>query len=140
MVPVVYSTPGVTVSTFSRWATAKMRCDGLFSAASMARNVAGRPAPIGVDTPGNNTTSRSGSTGSVSLSDMGIDLCVRVLSLHMSRAVDSIVHASSREVRADRLALAERACNLQAALDLRETPRQGDGTTLPMDGYSAASA
>src|SRR5205823_739828 len=96
MVPVVYSTPGVTVSTFSRWATAKMRCDGLFSAASMARNVAGRPAPIGVDTPGNNTTSRSGSTGSVSLSDMGIDLCVRVLSLHMSRAVDSIVHAKQK--------------------------------------------
>src|SRR5213076_2359986 len=46
MVPVVYSTPGVTLSTFSRCATAKMRCESFFRAASMARNVAGRPATL----------------------------------------------------------------------------------------------
>src|SRR2546429_1133615 len=73
IVPVVYSTSGVTVSTFSRCATAKMRRESLFSAASMARNVVGRPAPTGVETPGNSTTSRSGSTGSVSRSDMGMN-------------------------------------------------------------------
>src|SRR5205085_2725843 len=60
------------------------------------RRVAGRPAPIGVDTPGNNTTSRSGSTGSVSLSDMaaislsGSGRCI------WSEAVDSIVHANQK--------------------------------------------
>src|SRR5437879_7333372 len=32
------------------------------------------------------------------------------------------VHPRSREVRADRLAAADRACNRQAALDLRRTP------------------
>ena len=41
---------------------------GVASAASMARRVAGRPAPIGAVTPGNRTTSRRGSTGSVSRS------------------------------------------------------------------------
>src|SRR6266513_2824233 len=94
MVPVVYSTPGVTLSTFSRCATAKMRCESFFRAASMARNVAGRPAPIGKDTPGNNTTSRSGNTGSVILSDIGrISLSG---SCCISQAGISIVHAIAK--------------------------------------------
>jgi hypothetical protein len=41
-----------------------------FSAASIARSVAGRPAPIGDATPGNRTASRNGRTGSVIRSDM----------------------------------------------------------------------
>ena len=36
----------------------------------MARNVAGRPAPIGVATPGNSTASRNGRTGKLIRSDM----------------------------------------------------------------------
>src|SRR5436309_259461 len=47
-----------------------MSRDSLFSAASIARSVGGRPAPTGIETPGNSTTSRSGSTGSVNRSDM----------------------------------------------------------------------
>src|SRR6184192_2277211 len=38
------------------------------------------------------------------------------------------VHPSSREVRAERLAAPDRACNLQAVIDLGRT-RQGDGST-----------
>src|SRR2546427_8843577 len=55
---------------FSFWATAKTLRSGFFRAASMARNVAGRPAPIGDATPGNSTASRSGRTGKVIRSDM----------------------------------------------------------------------
>ena len=70
MVPIVYSTSGLTLSTFCRWETAKTRRSGVASAASMARSVAGRPAPIGAVTPGNSTTSRRGSTGKVNRSAM----------------------------------------------------------------------
>ena len=70
MVPMVYSTSGVTLSTFCRWETANTSRSGWLSAASMARSVAGRPAPIGAVTPGNSTTSRSGSTGNVRRSDI----------------------------------------------------------------------
>ena len=70
MVPIMYSTAGVTVSMFSRCDTAKMRRDSVFSAASIARSVDGRPAPMGWVTPGNSTTSRSGNTGSVMRSDI----------------------------------------------------------------------
>ena len=65
MVPMVYSTSELTLSTFWRCETAKTSRSGVASAASIARNVAGRPAPIGAVTPGNSTTSRSGSTGRV---------------------------------------------------------------------------
>ena len=50
---------------FWRWETAKISRSGVASAASMARSVPGRPAPMGAVIPGNRTTSRSGSTGSV---------------------------------------------------------------------------
>ena len=70
MVPMVYSTSAVTLSTFCRWETAKTSRSGVASAASMARSVAGRPAPIGAVTPGNSTTSRSGRTGNVKRSAM----------------------------------------------------------------------
>src|SRR2546425_5223143 len=56
---------------FSFCATANTLRSACFRAASMARNVAGRPAPIGVATPGNSTASRSGRTGKVIRSDMG---------------------------------------------------------------------
>ena len=46
-------------------------CSGVARAASMARRVPGRPAPIGAVTPGKSTTSRRGRTGSVRRSVMG---------------------------------------------------------------------
>ena len=52
MVPMVYRTSELTLSTFWRWDTAKTSRSGVASAASMARRVAGRPAPIGAVTPG----------------------------------------------------------------------------------------
>src|SRR6266550_9491792 len=55
---------------FSFWATAKTLRSDCLRAASIARNVAGRPAPIGVATPGNSTASRSGRTGKLIRSDM----------------------------------------------------------------------
>src|SRR5204863_510634 len=69
--PVLTASKGVTVCTSCSCTSTNVRYNSLFKAASMARNVAGRPAPIGAATPGNNTTSRSGSTGSVSFSDIG---------------------------------------------------------------------
>ena len=71
MVPMVYRFSGLTCSTFSRCDTAKTSLSGVASAASMARRVPGRPAPIGAVTPGKSTTSRSGSTGMVMRSDIG---------------------------------------------------------------------
>ena len=70
IVPIPYNRAGDTVSTFSRCATAKISRDSVLSAASMARSVAGRPAPTGVVTPGNSTMSRNGRTGRVSRSDI----------------------------------------------------------------------
>src|SRR4030095_1530656 len=55
---------------FSRCITAKMRRLGFLSAASIARHVDGRPAPIVVLTLGKSTISRSGKTGIVSFSLM----------------------------------------------------------------------
>ena len=68
--PVLNSSSGVTLSRFSRWETAKMSRSDDETAAWMARSVPGRPAPIGELTPGKITASRSGSTGSVRVSDI----------------------------------------------------------------------
>src|SRR5438876_6715674 len=72
-----------------------MSRDSLFSAASIARSVGGRPAPTGIETPGNNTTSRSGSTGSVSRSDMELAHC-KVCVRHRTPPAFRIDHPSSR--------------------------------------------
>src|SRR4029079_4279854 len=60
----------------------------------MARNVPGRPAPMGDDTPGKITASRSGRTGSVSVS--AIDCSFEVPSAPASRLLVPAATVTSR--------------------------------------------
>ena len=72
-----------TLSMFWRCDTANTSRSGVVRAASMARRVAGRPAPIGAVTPGNNTTSRRGRTGRVMRSLIGCLSSLLALDLEM---------------------------------------------------------